>query len=262
VVSTCDVQTDFLEGGPMARVLKTHDFKLEDLKTSRVTVYLCLPATRLGTHGRWLRMMIGLTIEAMERTGPLPKGKPPVLFVLDEFAALGHMESIEKAAGQIASFGVKLWPVIQDLTQLKRDYKEAWETFMGNAGLLTFFGNTDLTTLDHISKRLGVCEVVRTVINESESWQESKGGRTSVNEGATKGGNRTANESLQKSPLMNPDEIARLFAREAGNILAFVPSLPPVALARCAYYSAADKGLFGGTFDPPSQEASGDKPAP
>ena len=74
------------------------------------------------------------------------KGKHPVLFVLDEFAVLDHMESIEKAAGQIAGFGVKLWPVIQDLTQLQRDYKEAWETFMGNAGLMTFFGNTDLTT--------------------------------------------------------------------------------------------------------------------
>ena len=78
-----------------------------------------------------------------------------MLFCLDEFAALGHMEPIEKAAGQIAGFGVKLWPVIQDLTQLQRDYKKAWETFMGNAGLLTFFGNTDLTTLEHISKRLG-----------------------------------------------------------------------------------------------------------
>ena len=60
VLSTCDVQTDFLEGESMARVLKKQNFKLEDLKTSRVTVYLCLPATRLATHGRWLRMMIGL----------------------------------------------------------------------------------------------------------------------------------------------------------------------------------------------------------
>ena len=48
-----------------------------------------------------------LALEAVERTGPLQEGKPPVLFVLDEFAALGHMPSIEKAAGQIASFGVK-----------------------------------------------------------------------------------------------------------------------------------------------------------
>jgi type IV secretory pathway TraG/TraD family ATPase VirD4 len=83
---------------------------------------------------------VAIALEAMERTGPLEQGKPAVLFCLDEFAALGHMESIEKAAGQIAGFGVKLWPVIQDLTQLQRDYKLAWETFMGNAGLLPFIG--------------------------------------------------------------------------------------------------------------------------
>ena len=89
------------------------------------------------------------------------------MFCLDEFAVLGHMQPIERAAGQIAGFGVKLWPVIQDLTQLQRDYEKAWETFMGNAGLLTFFGNTDLTTLEHISKRLGETEVIRTVTNET-----------------------------------------------------------------------------------------------
>ena len=50
---------------------------------------------------------------------------------------------------------------------------------------------------------------------------------------------------------MQPDEIARLFAREAKNILAFVPSFPPLALNRCAYFSDSDKGLFGGKFDPP-----------
>lgn len=50
VVSTCDVQTDFLEGEPMRRVLSGHDFRLEDLKARRITVYLCLPANRLGTH--------------------------------------------------------------------------------------------------------------------------------------------------------------------------------------------------------------------
>jgi type IV secretion system protein VirD4 len=266
VVSTCDVQTDFLEGQSMRRVLSGHDFKLEDLKAKRVTVYLCLPATRLATHGRWLRLMVGLALEAMERTGPIAEGKPPVLFCLDEFAVLGHMESIEKAAGHIAGAGgVKLWPVVQDLTQLKRDYREAWETFMGNAGLLTFFGNTDLTTLDHISKRLGECEVISTVTNVSEGWQRSTGasmpelfaaltgkGAGSVNEGSNASGGRNMNESMNRVPLMHPDEIARHFAREAGNILAFVPhpEIRPVVLHRCAYYGATDDALFGGLFDP------------
>ncbi|MCZ0963491.1 type IV secretory system conjugative DNA transfer family protein [Paracoccus benzoatiresistens] len=58
----------------------------------------------------------------MSSTPPLGKWRlDGLLFCLDVIAALGHMESIEKAAGQIAGFGVKLWPVVQDLTQLQRD---------------------------------------------------------------------------------------------------------------------------------------------
>ena len=41
---------------------------------------------------------------------------------------------------------MKLWTVLQDLTQIKRLYKESWETFIGNAGIHTFFGNVDLFT--------------------------------------------------------------------------------------------------------------------
>lgn len=265
VISTCEVHTAFLEGESMRRVLCGSDFRLEDLKAERVTVYLCLPATRLATHGRWLRMIIAMAIEAMERTGPLQRGKPPVLFCLDEFAALGHMESIEAAAGQIASFGVKLWPIIQDLTQLQRDYKAAWETFMGNAGLLTFFGNTDLTTAEHIAKRLGDTEVIRTTESRSKGWQRTSGGSRpdfmsrlaglgsgSDSAGINEGETVNLNQQAVRGPLMNPDEIAQAFSREAGNVLTIIPrpDLRPFALYRCAYYSAEDDGLFGGLFDP------------
>lgn len=272
VVSTCDTHTSFLEGESMRRVLSGSDFRLEDLKADRVTVYLCLPATRLATHGRWLRMIISLAIEAMERTGPAKKDQPPVLFCLDEFAALGHMQSIEAAAGQIASFGVKLWPIIQDLTQLQRDYKVAWETFMGNAGLLTFFGNTDLTTTEHIAKRLGDTEMIRIVESVSAGWHKSTSGNrpdflsSLAGEGSgtnTSGTNVTGghnrNQQVMRGPLLNPDEIARLFSRDADNILCSIPrpDLPAFALYRCTYHSAApaDAGLFGGLYDPaPGQD--------
>lgn len=263
VVSTCDVQTDFLEGAPMRRVLAGHDFDLEDLKKERVTAYLCLPAGRLATHGRWLRLIINLALEAMEQTGPPPEGAPPVLFCLDEFAALGHMENIERAAGQVAGFGVKLWPIVQDLTQLQRDYKASWETFMGNAGILTFFGNTDLTTLEHISKRLGECEIIRTLESVSDNASEQSGGSgpllreaiagrgtRTASSGVTRQTSSSASENLMRNPLMTLDETAYHFARERNNLLAVLPSVGPVALRRCLYYGEEDSGLFGGLYDP------------
>ena len=144
--------------------LESHDFELDDLKTKPTTIYLCLPARHIGTCSRWLRLFVNLTLQSMERTRveTMPGGVP-MLCVLDEFATLGHLKQIEDAAGQIAGFGVKLWPILQDLGQLKALYENRWETFLGNAGILQFFGNSDLTTLDWIARRCGKTSIrVRT----------------------------------------------------------------------------------------------------
>ncbi len=65
VISTCIVQTEFFDSPAMQSVLSKSDFSLRDLKDRPCTVYLSLPAGRMGTHSRWLRLMIALTIEAM-----------------------------------------------------------------------------------------------------------------------------------------------------------------------------------------------------
>jgi hypothetical protein len=66
-----------------------------------------------------------------------------MLFCLDEFAALGHMESIEKKP-----------PDCQFRRQAVAGHSgpdPAQARLQGDlGGLLTFFGNTDHTTLDHI----------------------------------------------------------------------------------------------------------------
>ena len=124
-----------------------------------------------------------------------------MLFVLDEFASLGHMRQIEDAAGQIAGYGVKLWPILQDLGQLKALYKERWETFMGNAGVLQFFGNNDLTTLEWVSKRLGSTTI--------EQLSESDG-----HAGRGAGGRRRGESYAPRTTaILEPDEIALVFGR-------------------------------------------------
>lgn len=263
ITTTALTQTAFLDAPEMVDVLSNSSFRLESLKEKRITIYLCLPSMRLATHGKWFRMFVSMALDAMERTGALKKGQHRVLFCLDEFAAIGRMETVEKAAGQIASFGVKLWPVIQDLPQLVRDYRDGWETFMGNAGSLLFFGNTDITTVKHIAERLGSTEIVRTTHNASISWSTQKGaskvdamaallgGQVGIgqsdNQGAT--GNQADNETISVAPLMQPSEIVRNFARERGNILVLIPNKPPCPLHRVSYFDKADAALFAGMYD-------------
>ncbi len=117
-------------------------------------VFLCLPVGRMETHYRWLRLIVQLSCVALEKLGAYPRNKPPILFMTEEFATLGHMEIMERAAAYFPGYGIKLHAVLQDITQLTRYYHSGWETFLGNAGLIQCFANGDQSTLDYIADRL------------------------------------------------------------------------------------------------------------
>ena len=153
VLSSARQQLKFISYSQIRKVLVDGDFELGEMKRKSVTIFLSLPAMRMGTCSRLLRLFVNMTLAAMEAEQVKPRY--PVLMCLDEFAVLGPMKTIENAAGQIAGLGVKLWPILQDLGQLKSLYKDRWETFMGNAGVLQFFGNADLG-LQAIGQHYGI----------------------------------------------------------------------------------------------------------
>lgn len=232
VFSTALTQLEFLDSKAMAAVLKTSDFTLSDLKRGRTTLYLCLPATRMATHSRWLRVIINMALTAFEREKQKPE--MPVLMVLDEFPVLGHMKAIETAAGLVAGFGVKLWLVLQDLTQVKRLYRDSWETFISNAGVATFWANADQTTLNYISERLGQTSV-RSVQPSGATPSARLSGASPIR------------EDLRVQRLLASDEAARVLSRDKERILVLAIGKRPVLLQRIKYY--ADKP-FAGLFDP------------
>ena len=55
----------------------------------------------------------------------------------------------------MAGYGVKLWPIVQNLGQLQELYPQNWETFMGNAGQWMAFALNDQSTAKYLSDRLG-----------------------------------------------------------------------------------------------------------
>ncbi len=155
------MEKDFLEGArrhsrwvdsmAIAPMLASTTFELSELKTSKASLYLVLPSQYLNTHAAFLRLFVRCAIHAMA----VGRSGQQCLFILDEFHTLGRIEEIEKAAGLMPGYGVKLWPILQDLSQLLETYQEAAGTFFGNADLHQFFGNTDPDTLRHVSQRLG-----------------------------------------------------------------------------------------------------------
>lgn len=201
ILSTARTQLVFLDSPSMASSVAASALVLADLKRRPSTVYLCLPASRMGTHSRWLRLIVNLALASLERE-PWRPGALPVLFMLEEFAALGYMRPLEQAVAYMAGFGVKLWVVLQDLTQLKRHYKDGWETFLGNAGYVQAFSVSDLTTCEYLSKRLG--ETTFQITN-----------KTDVTSSAAASGDSGLRREFKTAPLLSPDELARKFARKS-----------------------------------------------
>ncbi|TXG87729.1 MAG: type IV secretory system conjugative DNA transfer family protein [Thermomicrobiales bacterium] len=216
ILSTVQEQTASFDD--VAHITERSDLKLTELRNGNVSIYLVLPGLRMGTHYRWLRLMIQLALAAMERA-PVPRGKLPVWFVLEEFPTLGHMRSIETAAGLMAGYGVKLWAVLQDLTQLQTHYQKSWETFLGNAGVLQAFGNADTTTTEYLSKRLGMTQVIER--------QEVR-----VTGSAMAHGDLGRRENLRAVRLLEANEITEWFARETGRQLLITAGGRPIYLER------------------------------
>ena len=199
------------------------------------SLYLGLPATKMRSCAGLPRLFINMALAAFEantarRDFQHQAGRYPCLLIMDEFFSLGRMERIEAAAGQVAGFGVKLCPVLQDLSQLKSLYPKSWETFTGNCGLISFFGNTDLTTLEFLEKRLGRTEVRST--SQAETSYDS-----AIKEGAT-----GTSYSFTTHPLMSIPEIARTFNRDDPYCRQLVLSAKhgPLVLQR-AYYDQHTK---------------------
>ena len=170
IISTALTQTAFLDSTTLAESLSHSDFSFDDLVNRQATIYLVLPVDKLQTYGRWLRLMVSIGIRTVARNvRQLPA---PVLFILDEFGTIGRLSAVAQAYGLMAGLQMCIWAFVQDLVQLKRDYPDDWETFIGNSQAVTAFNIMDQTTCEYLSNLLGT----RTVERISEATAKERNG--------------------------------------------------------------------------------------
>lgn len=221
VLSSAQRHTHFLDSPKMQRVLQTGELRLEHLKQWPTSVYLVLPPDRLGAYGRWLRLMVSLIITAMARA----PGDRKVLFLLDEFAALGALPAVETAMGLMAGYGIQLWPILQDLNQLRGLYGVKAGTFLSNAAVLQAFGTADHETAKHLSDLLG----------QSTITVASYGAGTSSRDGDFLHDSHSNNQNVSETgrALLMPDEIRRMPGHQQ---LLFVQGQPPIRARKVRYF--------------------------
>lgn len=186
--------TSFLDMPEIRKISIKSDFLLEDLKTRKISVYLCLPLNAVsGIEGRWLRMFIMLTVDMFSRVNKLPK--QPLLMAIDEFPSLGKLDGIEVVAPTMRSQGVRLWVIGQDIEQFEKVYPDSWGSFIGGAEAVQFMGITHPPTVAYIAERLGQHVVV-------EQQQMGQG---------------QVRENRSERPLRDPEQIARMVSPDSKN---------------------------------------------
>lgn len=220
IMSTAKSQTAVWDSPRLNAITGRSDFQLKDIKEKPTSLYVIIPPEYLETYKPVIRIMIGLTVASMTKTSKKPKHN--VLFLIDEFPALGYMEIIETGIGYLAGYGVTLWTFIQDLSQLKALYKK-WETFISNCAVRVAFGTNDYDTAKVLSDMLGNTTIKVT------------------SKGSGKGGG-SANVSETARPLMTPDEIMRV---PFDSQLIFYQGQKPVIAEKVMYFKDASfKGMF------------------
>src|SRR5271165_823114 len=165
VRSTADTQTRWILSPPMREDLKKPGVDFRQLKERPTTVYVILPAERMRTHSVWLRLVVVSALRALYRPGGLR-----TLLLIDEMPVLGQSRM---PLASCAATRCRSPEICQDLNQLKALYKERWESFLANAGVVQAFTPNDLTTADWMSRRAGRTTMLAPSSSESRSAEEA-----------------------------------------------------------------------------------------
>lgn len=255
VLASAQSHTHFLDSPRIRESLARSDFRFEDLKASKMSVFLILPADRLKTFDRWLRLLVQQAITVTARNVEL-KPEKPILFLLDEMASIGHLPSLEQAYSLMAGFGMQLWGVVQDLSQLARIYGETgWQTFISNSGVIQYFGSRDKMTAEYFSTLCGVT----TVEIKNFSWAIGKvlGFASTSTSGHGPGGSSSSTSTTNSSSLSEthsvgtneaqrqlayPDELMVLKGHEQ---VVFIENLDPISGEKLRWYDHPVLGKQG-----------------
>ncbi len=224
-------------------VTRKSDFSFADMKTETITVYITVPFHRLEAYSHFIKAIMTIALEAMVSTPERPK--IPVLFILDEFLALGHFQRFVRALTTHRDAGVRLWFFLQSVADLEAIYPENWKAFFTATEVKSFFGVRDHYTGQLVSELLGNYTLSYSTTSSSISMS-SPNAPTSIfsddsgNSGQT---TRTTNTNTQITgkPLLDPQEVQEFLGQSDPDHKRFgivdLPAIKPVRVIHLPWYS-------------------------
>lgn len=201
---------------------RVSDFCIDDIMNAKkpVSLYLITPPSDLLRLAPIFRLFFEMMVRHHTvKIGEYKAGRCKnvyrhrCLFLMDEFAALGNLQSFAATLAYIAGYGMKALLIMQGLPQLFEVYGKD-NLILMNCGLQVYYSPNENDTAQYVEKMLGNETIL--VKSTSESGFMKKNYSYSEN----------------SRPLMTADESKRLGDQE----IILVQDKPPVKTDKIKYY--------------------------
>jgi type IV secretion system protein VirD4 len=193
---------------------------LRDLRKRKISIYV---GVRPGDLER-LQLILNLffqqviSLNVQEAPADNPSLKHQLMLLMDEFTALGRISIFETAFGYLGGFNLRLFIIIQSLSQLRATYKvDGANTILDCCAAIVAFAPKDQKQANEISEMLGDTTVKAT----SKSRRIMQAG----------GGSETASDHARR--LLKPQEVKELGATKQ---IIFMENVRPIFCSKIAYY--------------------------
>ena len=236
----------------IAEVTSRSDFRIEDMVSGDrpLSLYLVVPPSDLSRTKPLMRLILNqvgrrltehldvrpsvlargrsLALNILGACGLLapqvstaePKSRRRVLFMLDEFPALGRLDFFESALAYMAGYGLKAFLIAQSLNQIEKAYGPS-NAILDNCHVRVAFATNDERTAKRISDALGTKTEQRAMKNYAghrlAPWLSHK----------------MVSRQETARQLLTPGEVMQLPADQE---LVLVAGSPPVRALKLRYY--------------------------
>jgi type IV secretion system protein VirD4 len=226
VVSTAMTLLGLYRDPIVARMTSGSDWRIADLLGAErpVSLYLVVPPSDISRTRPLVRLIlnqIGRRLTERYDAHHTDANARQLLFLLDEFPALGRLDFFESALAYLAAYGVRAFLVAQSLHQIDKAYGHN-HSILDNCHVRVAFTPNDERTAKRLSDTLGTSTQLRAQRNLSgrrlSAWLS----------------HMTVSEQETPRPLLTPGEILQL---PAGDALVMVSGRPPIRAAKLRYYA-------------------------
>ena len=219
----------------VAQVTRRCDWRIRDLIEDErpTTLYLVVPPSDISRTKPLVRLILNQIGRRLTEDLQAKGRRHRLLFMLDEFPALGRLDFFESALAFMAGYGLKSFLIAQSLNQIEKAYGPN-NAILDNCHVRVSFATNDERTAKRVSDALGTATELRAMKNYAGHRLSPWLGHLMVSRQET------------ARPLLTPGEVMQL---PPDDELVLVSGVPPIRAKKARYFE--DPRLTERVLPPP-----------